>query len=200
MTASAVAPGIFVLVAFLPIWCAGLAIAQTGGLVAQGRQALDADRVDEALVLFEKAVAGSPEDPAALTWLGNAQVRKARTAETFDRPGWVRKGFNTLDEAVERFPNSFVAYFGRGVTAVWTPDLFKKTPVAISDLRTVIAMREKNPVMVPDVVMPGVYFYLGLAYKKSGQFGEARRAWETGRRLYPSAPEAKAIDKELRNL
>ncbi len=79
---------------------------------------------------------------------------------------------------MERFLNSFMSLLGRGVTAVWTPDLFKKTPVAISDLRTVIAMREKNPVMVPDVVMPGVYFYLGLAYEKSGLFGEARRAWE----------------------
>ncbi len=58
MTASAVAPGIFVLVAFLPdlVRWAGHG-AGTRSLVAQGRQALDADRVDEALVLFEKAVA-----------------------------------------------------------------------------------------------------------------------------------------------
>jgi Flp pilus assembly protein TadD len=81
-------------------------------LVTQGRPALDARRVDEAIGLFERAVSAEPTNPAALAWLGSAQVRKAGA--------------------------------------------------------------------VPPV--------------------EARAAWEKGRALSPSAPEAPAIERELRSL
>ena len=173
---------------------------QTIDLVAQGRQALDADRVDDAIAIFEQAVAADANDPAALAWLGSAQVRKARTAPFFNRPGWVRKGFNTLDEAVERFPNAFIVYMVRGLTAVNVPAMFNKTAGAVKDLSTVVAMREKNPQMVPDAVMPSVYLNLGLAYKKNVQSDEARATWEKGKKLYPVAPETQAIEKELRSL
>ena len=174
--------------------------AQTADLVAQGRQALDAGRVDEAIATFEKAVAADGRDPAALAWLGGAQVRKARTVPTFEAPGWVKKGFNVLDEAVERFPDAFVVYMVRGMTAANLPDLFRKSEVAVKDLSTVIAMREKNPAAVPAGAMPSVYLTLGRAYKKTQRPAEARATWEKGRALFPSAPEAAAIDKELREL
>jgi len=185
---------------FMAVWHPGLAGAQAADLVAQGRQALGADKVDEALVLLEKAVAADPKDPAALAWLGSAQVRKARRVPPMDGAGWVKRGFNTLDEAVERFPDSFVVYLVRGITATQVPDLFKKAPAAVSDLTAVVAMRDKNPKAVPESVMPSVYLHLGLAYKKNSQPAEARAAWETGRARYPTAPEARAIEEELRKL
>src|SRR5713226_6833139 len=169
------------------VWPPGRAGALTTDLVAEGRRALDADKVDEAIAILERAVAADPNDAAALAWLGSARVRKARTASVFTAPGWVKKGFNTLDEAVERFPDAFVVYMVRGTT------------VAISDLSAVVAMKERSPAAVPDSVMPSVYLNLGLAYKKNGQTAEARATWERGTRLYPSAPEAGAIAKELRS-
>ena len=184
----------------LTVWHPAHVEPQTTDLVAQGRQALDADKVDEAIAVLEKAVTADPNDPAALAWFGSAQVRRARTASLFDRPGWVKKGFNALDEAVERFPNAFVVYMVRGITATQVPDLFKKAPVAVKDLSVVVAMREKNPGAVPEAVMPSVYFHLGLAYKNNSQPAEARAAWEKGKKLYPSAPETQAIEKELRSL
>ena len=194
------ASGVAALALFIVVWHPDRAEAQTTDLVAQGRQALDADKVDEAMALFENAVTADPKDPAALAWLGSAQVRKARTAPPFDAPGWVKKGFNTLDEAVERFPDAFVVHMVRGTTATRVPDMFRKAPVAVKDLSTVVTMREKNPKAVPDAVMPSVYLHLGLAYKKTGQPADARAAWEKGKKLYPSAPEAQAIEQELRSL
>ena len=179
---------------------AARAASQTTDLITQGRQALDAERVDEAITTFEKAIAADSKDPAALAWLGSAQVRKARSAPPVDAPGWVKKGFNTLDEAVERFPEAFVVYMVRGITALRVPEMFKKTPVAVSDLRAVVAMKDKNANAVPDSAMPSVYLNLGLAHKKNGQAAEARAAWETARKLYPSAPESDAITKELQKL
>lgn len=181
-------------------WVVDRVEPQTTDLVTQGRQALDADRVDDAVALLEKAVAADAKNPAALAWLGSAKVRKARTAPLLERAGWVNKGFDTLDEAVERFPDAFVVYMVRGMTAVNVPAMFNKTPLAVKDLATVVAMKDTQPQAVPDGVMPAVYLNLGVAHRKNGDKAEARRAWETARRLYPSAPETAAIDKELKSL
>jgi tetratricopeptide (TPR) repeat protein len=173
---------------------------QTGDLVSQGHQALDADRPDDAIALFEKAIAAEPNNPAALAGLGSAQVRKAARVGRMEAAGWVKRGFDTLDEAVERFPDAFVVYVVRGVTATRVPTLFRKTDVAVQDLTRVVAMKEAQPQTVPDAVMPAVYLNLGLAYKKAGQPAAARAAWEKAKRLYPAAPEAAAIERELRSL
>lgn len=169
-------------------------------LVAEGRRALDAGRVDDALAVLERAVAADGNDPAALAWLGSAQVRKAGAAAFMERPGWVRKGFNTLDEAVERFPKAFIVYMVRGITATNVPDMFRKGEVAMQDLRAVVAMRDQEPTTVPEGAMPAVYLNLGRAYKKAGKTADARAVWEQGRRAHPAAPETQAIDAELRRL
>ncbi|PYN25296.1 MAG: hypothetical protein DMD76_12630 [Candidatus Rokuibacteriota bacterium] len=173
---------------------------QTADLVVQGRQALDADRPDDAIALLEKAVAADPKSPAALAWLGSAQVRKAARVGGMEAAGWVKRGFDTLDEAVERFPDAFVVYVVRGVTAARVPDLFRKADVAVKDLTRVVAMKDARPQAVPDTVMPAVYLNLGLAYKKMGQPATARATWEKANSLYPAAPEAAAIERELRSL
>jgi len=173
---------------------------QTAELVTQGRQALDADRPEDAIALFENAVAADPRNPAALAWLGSAQVRKAARVGGMEAAGWVKRGFDTLDEAVERFPDAFVVYVVRGVTAARVPDLFRKADVAVKDLTRVVAMKDARPQAVPDTVMPAVYLNLGLAYKKMGQPATARATWEKAKSLYPAAPEAAAIERELRSL
>ena len=173
---------------------------QTPDLVAQGRAALDADRPDDAIALFEKALAADPKNPAALAWLGSAQVRKAPRVSLFERAGWVKRGFDTMDEAVERYPDAFIVYLVRGITATRVPDLFRKADVAVQDLTRVVAMKGKQPAAVPDAVMPLAYLNLGLAYKKTGQPAAARTAWETAKTLYPAAPEAAAIERELKSL
>ena len=49
---------------FLGIWRPDSIEPQTLDLVAQGRQALGGDRIDDALALFERAVAAEPETTA----------------------------------------------------------------------------------------------------------------------------------------
>jgi tetratricopeptide (TPR) repeat protein len=173
---------------------------QGGDPVAQGRQALEAGRVDEAIALLERAVAADPKNPAALAWLGNARVRKASGAPLMERAGWVNRGFDTLDEAVERFPDAWIVYLVRGLTAVNLPPMFNKTKIAIDDLGRVVAMKDRAPQAVPDAVMGPAFLNLGLAYKHGGDREQARVVWEKGRRLYPAAPEASAIERELKAL
>ncbi len=191
---------VLAVVTCLGIWRPDSVEPQPADLVAQGRQALDADRVDDALAILTKAVAADPTSPAALAWLGSAQVRKAAKAPGVEGAGWIKRGFDTLDEAVERFPDAFVVYVVRGVTASRVPEMFRKGEVAVKDLGTVVAMKAARPQAVPDGVMPMVYLNLGLAQKKVGRPADARATWEKARRLYPAAPEATAIDRELRGL
>ena len=176
--------------------------AETQGndLVTEGRQALNAGRVDEAIGLLERAVAADAKNPAALAWLGNARVRKAPSVPLMESAGWVTRGFDTLDEAVERFPDAWVVYLVRGLTAVNVPPMFYKTKVAVDDLGRVVAMKDRTPQAVPDAVMGPAYLNLGLAYKQSGDRQQARAIWEKGRQLYPAAPEAAAIERELKGL
>jgi tetratricopeptide (TPR) repeat protein len=173
---------------------------QTPDLMTQGRQALDADRPDDAIAIFEKAVAADPRNPAALAWLGSAQVRKAARVGGMEAAGWVKRGFDTLDEAVERFPDAFVVYVVRGSTAARVPELFRKAEQAVQDLTRVVGLKERQAQAVPDAVMPLVYLNLGLAHKKAGRPAAARTAWEKARALYPATPEIPAIDRELRSL
>ena len=63
-------------VLFLGIWRPDSIEPQTLDLVAEGRQALDADRIDDAVALFEGAVTADAPTPAALARLGSAQVRE----------------------------------------------------------------------------------------------------------------------------
>src|SRR5438477_9664423 len=113
------------------------AAAQASDLVEQGRQALAAEKFDDALATFEKAVAADPTNAAALAWFGHAQVRKTATVSLFERPSWVKRGMETLDQAVQRFPNEAIVYVVRGNTAARLPAFFAKAPLAIKDLNTV---------------------------------------------------------------
>jgi hypothetical protein len=147
---------------------------QAADLVTQGRRALDADRIDEAIGLFGRAAAADAGNAATLAALGSARVRKARAAPLMERAGWVSKGLDSLDEAVERFPDAWIVYLVRGSTSVNLPPMFNKAGQAATDLGAVAAMKDRQPGAVA--------------------------AWEKGRRLYPGAPEAAAIDRELRGL
>ena len=79
--------GPLAVLAVLALWHTDRAEPQAPDLVVQGRQAIAANKFDDAIALFEKAVAADPNNPAALVWLGNAQVRKASGAQGMDGPG-----------------------------------------------------------------------------------------------------------------
>jgi tetratricopeptide (TPR) repeat protein len=172
----------------------------TNPLTIKGWETLNAGKVDEGLAMLQKAAQSGPSDPFTLAWLGVALVRKGGIVEPAEAPAWVKKGFNSMDEAVESFPNIYVGYLSRGTAAIKVPDIFKKAPAGIEDLQHIVAMKEKDPKSVPDSDMPNVYLNLGIGYKKTGHADQARATWEKAKKLYPSDPAMANIDKELRTL
>ena len=150
------------------------------------------ERVDEAIDLFERAVAADAKNPAALAWLGNAQVRKAaeRAAPWSCRLGQPRlrhprRGGRALSRRVDRLSGA------RDDRRQSLPVMFSKTKVAVADLGTVVTMRRPTPQAVPDAVMAAVFLQPrpGREAQRPAGAGPRRRGTRAGQ-LYPSAPEA----------
>ena len=168
------------------------AASQDSDLVAQGRQALDAGRVDEAIALFERAVAADAKSPAR--WPGSAApgCARRRSVPMMERAGWVSRGFDTLDEAVERFPEAWIVYLVRGLTAVNLPADVQQDQGRGRRPRPVVAMKDRAPQVVPDAVMGAVFLNLGLAEKNTRGHGPRRAP--CGRRagaLYPDVARSR---------
>src|SRR3989442_11772806 len=106
--------------------------------------------------------------------------------------GWVKRGFDTMDEAVERFPDAFVVYVVRGITATRVPDLFRKADMAGKDLKTVVAMKDPQPQAVPPGAMPAVYLDPGLPHQEARPPAAAPPPGGKAKTLYPAAPAAGA--------
>src|SRR5262249_52765034 len=138
----------------------------TNPLALKGWEILNSGKVDEALAMLEKAAEADANDPFAHAWLGVALVRKGGIVEPAEAPAWVKKGFNAMDEVVELHPNVYVGYLARGVAAVKVPDLFKKAPAAVEDLKKVLAMKQQDAASVPEEDMPAVYLTLRISSKK----------------------------------
>ena len=60
-----------------------------------------------------------------------------------------------------------MVYLVRGLTAAAVPEFFDKTPVALHDLETVVAMKARDPNAVPDSVMPNVQSVVARLRAKS---------------------------------
>jgi tetratricopeptide (TPR) repeat protein len=67
---------------------------------------MKAEKWDDAVAAGEKAVAESPGDSSAHSWLGRAYGQKALHASLFTQMGWARKCRTEFEKAVALDPNS----------------------------------------------------------------------------------------------
>ena len=74
-------------------------------LIEQGRAALEANRIDDAVRLPESAVAQDGQNPAAHYWLGNAYGREALQTRLLRRMTYARKTRMEFERAVELAQN-----------------------------------------------------------------------------------------------
>jgi Tfp pilus assembly protein PilF len=74
--------------------------------VATVREALDAERWDEAIAAGESAVKELPESAVAHLWLGKAYGQKAIRASLFTQLGWAKKCRTEFEKAVALDPKS----------------------------------------------------------------------------------------------
>jgi tetratricopeptide (TPR) repeat protein len=71
-----------------------------------------------------------------------------------------------LDKAVETDPTNVSARTIRAFTALVLPGFLRRLRTAVLDFEYLAEMKDKNPTLLPDEMMPKVFLNLGLAYAK----------------------------------
>lgn len=77
-----------------------------------GRAALSKGELDQAVALFEKAVAANPRDSDYHFWLGNAYGSQAMKANVIRQASLAKKTLAEFEKAVQLDPNKIEARFG----------------------------------------------------------------------------------------
>jgi TolA-binding protein len=78
----------------------------------------------------------------------------------------------------------------RAFTALVFPSFLRRWKKAVNDFEYLIKRKAEDPSLLPDEMMPKVYYNLGLAYAKSGQIADAVRILAEVISRFPQANES----------
>ncbi len=95
-----------------------------------------------------------------------------------------------LDRAVKIDPTNMTARTVRAFTALVFPSFLRRWKKAVNDFEYLIKRKAEDPSLLPDEMMPKVYYNLGLAYAKSGQIADAVRILAEVISRFPQANES----------
>jgi tetratricopeptide (TPR) repeat protein len=156
-------------------------------LAMQGSE-LAIDRADESV----KALLRKDERNAeALAIHANTMILRLKASRSrFRRLFTLIRAGRILDRAVAIDPTSMTARTIRAFTALVFPNFLKRWKTAATDFEYLIRRKSEDPSLLPDEMMPKVYYNLGLAYAKTGQIVEAVRVLTEVVARFPEAGEA----------
>lgn len=87
------------------------ALASTDAALAELRQLLTSNQIEDAVKAGERAVESYPDDARLWVWLGRAYGRRALEANLLARASWAGKTRDAWEKAVELDPNNLDARF-----------------------------------------------------------------------------------------
>lgn len=156
-------------------------------LAMQGSE-LAIDRADESVrALLRK----DRRNAEALAIHANTMILRLKASRSrFRRLFSLIRAGRILDRAVAIDPTNMTARTIRAFTALVFPGILKRWKTAVADFEYLIRRKTEDPSLLPDEMMPKVYYNLGLAYAKSGQAGEAVRVLNEVVARFPQAHEA----------
>jgi tetratricopeptide (TPR) repeat protein len=156
-------------------------------LAMQGSE-LAIDRADESVrALLRK----DNRNAEALAIHANTMILRLKASRSrFRRLFSLIRAGRILDRAVAIDPTNMTARTIRAFTALVFPGILKRWKTAVADFEYLILRKTEDPSLLPDEMMPKVYYNLGLAYAKSGQAGEAVRVLNEVVARFPQAHEA----------
>ena len=142
---------------------------------------------DRSLKFFEGLTAKHPS--AANAWLnfGFAVVDKIPAAGAISQVILANTALGYFTKSIEAKP-SWIAYYTRGVSYLFWPKIFGRSPLAVADLEQAMKMQKASP---PKGIYVRGYVALGDAYWKSDDLGKARAMWSEGLKQYPDASQLK---------
>ena len=156
-------------------------------LAMQGNEA-SLDMADESVKALLKLDGKHVE---ALSISGSLYTIKARrTTSLFKRMWYSFKAARVLDKAVRLDPKNVSARTIRAFTALVLPRYQKRLGTAVGDFEYLLQVKSDDPDALPDEMMPKVYFNLGFANVKLGDFERAREILSVVIARFPESREA----------
>ncbi|MFC1799926.1 tetratricopeptide repeat protein [Candidatus Eisenbacteria bacterium] len=156
-------------------------------LAMQGNEA-SLDMADESVKALLRLDGKNVE---ALSISGSLYTIKARrTTSLFKRIWYSFKAARVLDKAVELDPKNVSARTIRAFTALVLPRYQKRLGTAVGDFEYLLQVKSDDPDVLPDEMMPKVYFNLGFANVKLGNFERAREILSVVIARFPESRES----------
>ncbi len=148
------------------------------------------DRHDRAIAFFEELLQGSDDMPAVQIELSLAYVDKIPAcgglAAIVCKGSLAKKGLNQLDLVLDKHPDSWLAYYSRGMNHLHWPRALRHSEDAARDLERCTELQASSPT---EAHHQKVWVALGQAYAKAGRYDEARQAWQRGLEAFPGDAE-----------
>jgi tetratricopeptide (TPR) repeat protein len=155
----------------------------------------DYDQQDRAIKFFSELVAAQTNNVRARIELSCAYVDKIPTcggmAAIVSKGTLARKALDQMDAVIKMQPDSWTAYYTRGMNNLYWPRALRHSKDAIADLSRCVELQEQRGAGKPKPYYLRIYVALGDAYAKDGKPDKARHAWRQGLKLFPAAAELK---------
>ena len=146
-------------------------------------------------------LAKNPRHVEALAILGSYLTIKIKTTRSpFRRLIHFVKAGRVLDRAVKLDPTNVTARTVRGFTALVFPGFLRRAARAVADFEYLIKRKTEDPSLLPDEMMSKIFYNLGLAYSRTGQFGEAQRVLGEVISRFPDSRESERAQALLERL
>jgi tetratricopeptide (TPR) repeat protein len=133
------------------------------------RQAMQGDEqaLDRADLSVKRLLQVDKVHVEALSIAGSLLTIRARWSGSLVKRIWYSiRAARKLDKAVKLDPENISARTIRAFTALVLPGFLRRLRTAIDDFEYLIRMKDEDPSLLPDEMMPKVYLNLGLAYAK----------------------------------
>ncbi len=185
---------------------AGAADAFAEPDVAEARRLHDAsiagskDDVERAEAFLTAAIARSSSPAVLQCFLGS--LLTVKSSKAFPGPSklrYLKEGIRAMDAAVEAAPRDPAVRFVRAMNSQMLPSFCARRDAARADFRVLVEQIGAPEVAArfDEATLQAIYYYAGLAFKKSKEPAQAREAWERGFALGEATPLGAKISREL---
>lgn len=120
------------------------------------------EAIDKALTHFAYVFEQDSTRLDARAFYGSVTVLQARFASLFSKLSHAQKGFEILDQAVEKSDKKFSVVLIRAINSHHCPRMLGRSKIARSDFSTLLAALEQDPDQQNPVQQKITFFYAGL--------------------------------------
>jgi hypothetical protein len=144
-----------------------------------------AGTLDQAIAELKQRAAGSPDDPAIPTAIGEALMNKFPIADPDESAMNGLQMDQSFNKALKLDPSNWEAQFFKASELAYWPAEFNKAPEVVQRFSALIDQQETLPARTE---FAQTYVMLGNEYQKIGQPEKAAATWQIGLTKFPNDP------------